>query len=680
MGEQVTTKKITSRSLTVTIRNIVIVSTLLMAVFVASLISIHEYLIFRDTARQQQEMYLKEHKSFIRDLIDIEVEYIVSQRRFFDERIIQRVKENVYNAHSLAEKIYTTYGSTYDEKTLKKLILDAVSAIKTPSPYMDVFINDLNGVGVYYPGNPDYSGKDLLEHTDMNGNSVVQRELNVLSNRDEGYVRYGEKRQLVLEDALPENKVVFVKKLEPLNWYFGSKTYLEDYYEAFKNEIARKISGDHFRYGGYVFVNETDGTPIVMEGEAYGGDFNFLDGSDPDKMAVFEQELELAMASPEGDYLLYDWIKIGTGQKIPKISFIKLVPECNWLVGGGFFLDEVLSEISHQKQKLRNELIKNLVILFLVLLMIVFVQLLVVYRFNANFLADYSNFTRFFQTGKHHYKTIEAGQLYFDEFRSMGEVANEMIQERQRVHRELVQEQKKALESDRLKTAFLANMSHEIRTPMNAILGFSSLLNELELSEEDKKRYLELIEKNGEVLLQLISDIMDISKIESDQLKVNPEEFLLHELLEEERLNYTELAAHLENKDIQFKLENNLPENYRIKTDKLRLKQVLDNLIGNAFKFTQAGSVVLRVNKRASWIHFSIQDTGIGISAEDIDQIFKRFTQARTHAQKNYGGTGLGLAISKRIIHLLGGDIGVKSIPGKGSDFYFYIPESPRSK
>ncbi|MGQ7868545.1 cache domain-containing protein [Sunxiuqinia sp. sy24] len=650
-----------------------------MTVFVAALITIHEILIFRDTARQQQEMYLGEHKSFIRDLIDIEVEYIVSQKRFFDERTMQSVKQNVYNAHSLAEKIYSTYRDSYDDKTLKKLIIDAVSAIKTPSHFMEVFINDLDGVGVYYPRNPDCKGADLLLHKDMNGNQVVQRELDVLRRKGEGYVRYGNGNRLALTDTLPENKIVFVKKLTALNWYFGSKAYLEDYYEEFKNEIGRKISSDHFRYGGYVFMNEIDGTPIVMEGQVYDGDFNFLDGSDPDRMAVFQQELELTSTSLDGSFLSYDWIKEGTGEKIAKISFVRLVPECNWMIGAGFYLDDVMSEISLQQQKLKKELVKNLIILFFVLMVVIFIQLLIVYRFNANFLADYSNFTRFFQAGKHHYQVIEADQLYFSEFKSMGEVANEMIQERQKVHSQLVKEQKKAQESDRLKTAFLANMSHEIRTPMNAILGFSSLLNESGVNDENKRIYLQLIEKNGEILLQLINDIMDISKIESDQLKVVSREFLLHELLDELYWHYNDWAAHQENKGIQFELENNLPKSYTMRTDKLRLKQVLNNLIGNAFKFTQEGTIVLRVNKRASWLHFSIQDTGIGISSEDIGQIFKRFTQARTHSQKNYGGTGLGLAISQRIIHLLGGDIGVKSIPGKGSDFYFYIPESPKA-
>ncbi len=645
-----------------------------MTVFVAAVISINEVLIFRDFARKHQQMHLEEHKEFIRDFISLEVEYIRTQKHFFDERMMRGVRQNVYNAYNLAEKIHADYDTEFADENLKKLIIDAVSVLETSSPFMDVFINDLNGEGVFYPGRPDYQGVNLRQHTDVNGNQVIQRELDLLQQNEEGYVRYVDGNQLSDSENIPENKVVFVKKLPQLNWYFGSKTYLEDYYEEFKHEIAGKVSADHFRYGGYVFINELDGDPVVMDGIPYEGNFNLLDGTDPEKMAIFELELETLDNSPDGDFFSYDWNKMGETKRVPKISFVKPVYELNWLVGGGFYLDDIWGEIELQQKQLKRDLIRNLLMIILILLFVIVVELVIIYRFNANFRADFGNFTRFFRAGKQRYQTIDLDSLYFDEFKGMGEVANEMILERKKVHRQLVLEQEKAQESDRLKTAFLANMSHEIRTPMNAILGFSGLLNEQEISEDDKKVYLQLIHKNGEFLLQLINDIMDISKIESDQLSVVPKDFLLNELLVEIEIQCKETLKNKANTQVRFELENNLPPSYLCHADKLRLKQVLDNLIGNALKFTHEGVITLQVTKHGSWLNFSVQDTGTGIPIEDIENIFKRFTQARAHALKTYGGTGLGLAISQKIIHLLGGDIGVKSTPGKGSDFYFYIP------
>ena len=674
MGQNINKNQNTSRRLTVYFKRIVISSTLLMTVFVATVISVHEILIFRDIARQQEELHLEEHKEFVRDLINIEVEYIRTQKRFFDERVMNNVKQNVFSAYNLAEKIHTDYRTKLNDAELKQLIIDAISVLETSNDYMQVFVNDLNGEGVFYPGNPDYRGVDLLMHKDMNGNQVVQRELDLLEQSAEGYVRYIDGNHLSDGDDLPENKVVFVKKFPQLNWYFGSKTYLEDYYDEFRNETASKVSADHFRYGGYVFINEMDGDPVVMDGIPYEGDFNLLDGTDPEKMAVFELELETIANSPDGDFFSYEWNKIGETEKVPKVSFVKPVYECNWLVGGGFYLDDIWSEIALQQQQLKRDLIKNLLIILIILLVVIAIESLIIYRFNSNFRADFENFTRFFKAGKSGYQAIDMDNLYFDEFKEMGAVANDMILERKKIHSQLVLEQEKAQESDRLKTAFLANMSHEIRTPMNAILGFSGLLNEQELSENDRKTYLRLIHKNGEFLLQLINDIMDISKIESDQLTIIPNDFLLNDLLSEIQIQYGEMMKSQAHKKVHFELKNTLPDHYIVRTDKLRLKQVLDNLIGNAFKFTPDGTITLRVAKLGSWLHFNVEDTGIGIASEDIEDIFKRFTQARTHASETYGGTGLGLAISQKIVHLLGGDIGVKSSPGKGSDFYFYIP------
>ena len=662
-----------SKSLTIYIRRIVIFSTLLTTIVVAAFVGVHEFLIFKQISKQQLDTHLSEHKEFVRDLINIEVNYIAGQKKMFDERTILSVKENVCHAASIAEEIYSTYKDQFDEETIKKLIIDVVSSLKCDNPYMHVFINELNGTGVYYPGNPQYQGKNLFQLTDVNGNQVVRTEIEFLKTQDDGYVRYVDGNHLTDRD-LPVNKVVFVKKFNPLNWYFGSKTYLEDYYDEFKNEVASKISADYFRYGGYVFINEVNGDPIVMDGKVYDGDFNMLDGSDSAKMAVFNQQLDVAMSSPDGGYFTYEWNKIGKEQKVPKISFVKSFDACNWLVGAGFYLDEIWPEIHEQQQQLKAGLIKNLIIIFLVLLLVILIESLVIFRLTSNYMDDFHNFAHFFKAGKERYQTIDVDNLYFEEFKNIGEVANEMISERKKVHKQLVLEQEKAKDADRLKTAFLANMSHEIRTPMNAILGFSSLLDDEELNERDKKIYVELIQKNGEFLLKLINDIIDISKIESDQLSIVKEKFLLVELLDEIALYRKEHIASNVNTNIKFEMENNLPSDYLCHTDSLRLKQVLDNLIGNAMKFTHEGSVKLTVSKRGEWLHFNVKDSGIGISEEDVDYIFKRFIQARKHSKKTYGGTGLGLAISQKIIHLMGGDIGVKSKLGKGSEFYFYIP------
>jgi len=235
---------------------------------------------------------------------------------------------------------------------------------------------------------------------------------------------------------------------------------------------------------------------------------------------------------------------------------------------------------------------------------------------------------------------------------------------------------KKAEESDQLKSAFLANMSHEIRTPMNSIVGFCELLLGEDLSE-DSKQYLNIIQRNGHYLLTLINDIIDVSKIEADQLHIaisqlNLNDFV-NEIFELFKIQMKDMEA-----QIQLEFQNNLEsEQISIQSDAVRLKQALLNLISNALKFTRKGKVSLIVSREHHQIVFEVSDTGIGISEEDQKTLFQRFGRS-SDQQKNivFKGSGLGLSIAKACVEMLGGKIRVNSKLNKGSSFKIYIPES----
>lgn len=246
----------------------------------------------------------------------------------------------------------------------------------------------------------------------------------------------------------------------------------------------------------------------------------------------------------------------------------------------------------------------------------------------------------------------------------------------------LLKAKNKAEESEKLKTAFLANVSHEIRTPMNAILGFVSLMQEYETSEEERKEYFGMIASNGEVLLNLINDIIDLSKLESTSLVLNPQPIDLSEFLNEIYLYLvSDLRLKLKHTDITPRLV--LPDPRHISTlivDRLRLRQVLINLINNAVKFTSNGSIELGAALSHDKLNgdpmvmFYVKDTGIGIPEDKTSIIFESFRQLEDPFTRRFGGAGLGLAIVKRIVETSGGYVGVKSEIGKGSEFYINLP------
>ena len=246
------------------------------------------------------------------------------------------------------------------------------------------------------------------------------------------------------------------------------------------------------------------------------------------------------------------------------------------------------------------------------------------------------------------------------------------ITERKMVERELVNAKEKAEESDRLKSAFLANMSHEIRTPMNGILGFADLLKEPGLSGESQKEYIHIIEKSGVRMLNIINDIIDISKIESGQMDVVYTETNVND---QNKYIYTFFKPEVEQKGLQLILNNGLPyKNAVIKTDREKIYAILTNLVKNAIKFTHQGAIEFGYCQKSSELEFYVRDTGRGIPEAQIDLIFERFRQGSESQSKEYEGSGLGLSISKAYIELLGGTIWVESKVGEGSTFYFTLP------
>ena len=243
---------------------------------------------------------------------------------------------------------------------------------------------------------------------------------------------------------------------------------------------------------------------------------------------------------------------------------------------------------------------------------------------------------------------------------------------------QLEQEKRKAQESDRLKTAFLGNMSHEIRTPMNAIIGFAELLNDPETSKKERKEYTNLINTNSYELLDLIDDIIDVSKIEAGQVKIRKTICPLPNIIKQ---LFDHFHEEIQKNQKPIELITEIPDKYKslqIYSDAYHLRQAIQHLLSNAIKFTEEGNVsfgyTIEQQANKKFIRFHVKDTGIGIPHDKQESIFQRFRQVEESNIKNYSGAGLGLTISKKLVELLGGTIGLTSAPGKGSEFYFTLP------
>ncbi|MBI9058897.1 MAG: response regulator [Labilibaculum sp.] len=257
----------------------------------------------------------------------------------------------------------------------------------------------------------------------------------------------------------------------------------------------------------------------------------------------------------------------------------------------------------------------------------------------------------------------------------------EDITEKKRILEELIEAKEKAEESDRLKSAFLANMSHEIRTPMNGILGFSGLLKEPKLTGEKQQRYIGIIEKSGARMLNIINNIVDISKIESGTMEIDLKETNINDQLD---YVFIFFKPEVESKRIDLVLKNTLSvKEAIINTDSEKIYAILINLVKNAIKYTDKGSIEFGCDfiekHNSSFLQFFVKDSGVGIAEDRQEDIFERFIQADINDVQARQGAGLGLSISKAYIKMLGGKIWVESNKGIGSTFYFTLPYHPAS-
>ncbi|MCG8582678.1 MAG: transporter substrate-binding domain-containing protein [Bacteroidales bacterium] len=247
------------------------------------------------------------------------------------------------------------------------------------------------------------------------------------------------------------------------------------------------------------------------------------------------------------------------------------------------------------------------------------------------------------------------------------------ISEKKKHEQELIEAKEKAEQSDYLKSAFLANMSHEIRTPMNAIIGFSELLEDETLSDEEKKNYLHIIQSNGNQLLKLISDILIFSQIESGHVNLQYSAINVHALLNETFEQFkSELTKYDKNLDIF--LESDIDESLIIDSDQVRIKQIIFNLITNAIKFTEEGHITIGAYNDETVLTIYVNDTCIGIPKDKQQEVFKRFSQVENNQLKKASGSGLGLTIAHDLIKQLGGSIKLESEVGVGSTFYLNHP------
>jgi len=746
---------------------------------------------FRVNREHRINQIFSQEESNLESRVDGEIKYITYRREEYINNLKSSLSRSVESASSMAESMWSNYKNVYPEQRVREMILTSLSAYIGPGMNGKLFVNTLDGRSVIFPGKGVNKGIRLNSFQDSLGNYVVRKELNLLREKDSGFLEYYNPNNHKLE------KIAYIKRVDDLGWYIGHRVYPVDFKSDIQQSIVHKLTEQWKNTGDVIFINKFDGTPVIMDGVPYDGNMNLLTNAPKSKTTVFKQELNLVERNQDGGFFRCDWYNHVSQTSDSIMVYVRSVPEWNWIVGGVAYLSDARKMADIEGQQLRRRYYKAIVTTLIVLALFSVIFFVFLNYYFRRFYTDINWFITYFKHPKGRF--IPTGKIHFKEIRSLGESANQMMATRLRIEDELIFNQKalkhlfnvapvamvvvvdedqvemanhafeelfgysqkevvgmslsslickghselismkdigtdgshpsverelvrytrtgekllvsviftvlssdggrnqmlhiyrnitdernremqlksalhKAKEADQLKSAFLANMSHEIRTPMNAIFGFSELLGDSDITSAEQELYIKYIQKSGDTLLHLIDDIIDFSKIEAGQLPLAKAPFSVNESLIDLIRLYQKMVAEEKDGKVEMSFQSSLPDSLMLNSDVVRVRQILSNLLSNAFKFTSEGQIAVKYQLDGNYVVFRVEDTGIGIEKKNQQLIFERFRQAEPAYNRSFGGAGLGLSICKGLVELLGGEMGVESEFGKGSVFYFTIP------
>lgn len=444
--------------------------------------------------------------------------------------------------------------------------------------------------------------------------------------------------------------------------------------DELKDEILNWVATLRFEYGGYFFINQTDGRALIFDGQRVTEDRNILDMQDPNGLRIFDRELE-AFHQPEGAFMTYLFKRIETETPEEKVSYMRGIQDWNWIVGAGNYVQDLSSQINQLRSTLNQDLKKSILIIlgvFLgVFILLFFVAQYLAFNINKH-INRMESLVDNLMNGKKDPDPMKE-KLFFKEQNNFAQKLKTVIGQKLQAEKELKKALTVAERNAYLKTAFLNNLSHEIRTPLNSIVGFSNLLLDPDVDLKTKENYLQIVNRSSENLLNMLNEILYVARYETDEnVKLDYSYFNVSNLLHDVAELFLPTCQE-QNLELIIQSNPDFPE-LVVNTDRNKVMQVLNSLVSNALKFTPEGSVTIGYQVSDNQCIFQVEDTGIGIRQEETNLVFDSFYQVDNSLSKNYSGIGLGLNIAQKIVHILGGQIGVESEIDKGSLFYFSIP------
>jgi signal transduction histidine kinase/ActR/RegA family two-component response regulator len=619
-----------------------------------------------------------------RDLIRKEVERVVASVEYYRSQTRSSLELNlrgrVEDALDVAHHLHQTYSGSMERPDLERLILETLRPIRFNDGRGYLFVVTLEGVERLYPVHPELEGTSLIDLQDDRGAFVIRNEIAMVREFGEGFVE-DHWRKPGSDDQMAYPKLTFVKAFEPFDWYIGTGEYVDELEAQVKDALIRRIATIRFGTEGYIFINTYAGDAILSDGQRVQQPRNLWDLTDPNGVKVIQEERR-AVENPDGAFIRYTWSRLSRPEPAPKVSFIKGVPDWEWMVGAGVYLDEVDALIAAQRNSLQRDVRRQVGRIALIMASLIVLILVAARAFSVQIERNTRAFLRFFAAASSGSADVATRGLRFAEFTALADAANTMIRQRTDAEDRAARLQEQLARSRKMEALGLltGGVAHDLNNILSGVVSYPDLLLARMDPDDPLRRPIEVMRDSGARAAAVVSDLLDATRggnLKSEVCDLNEavRDFLSSPISQD-------LAARWPGVELVSVLSEQTPP---VRCTPSQLQKALMNLVMNgAEAIGDRGSVTVSTSilslttpsaryeeiPPGDYATLVVADTGHGIDASDLSRIFDPFFTKKTLGRS---GSGLGLAVVWHTVHGHGGFIDVTS-GGDGTVFTLVFP------
>lgn len=664
------TKKTISRTL---LRNTIF--TISLTVFAIGLFWVwSEFSASQKLLAAKRAELIETKRSELQDHVNRVISHITYEKSQLQDIGQKVIRDQVYSAHAVATHLYETFKDTHTPYKLQSLVRESLRPIRFNDGKGYFFATDFNGIEQLFADRPELEGKNLYQMQDFKGAYVIQDMIKIVKEQDEGFYSYSWTMPGV--QGSDHLKISFVKHFEPFNWFIGTGLYLEDLESEVKEEAILHIEAIKFGRDGYVFAAQWDGLALTYPAK----DKNMLSLTDSNGVKIVQELITLAKNG--GGFLEYVMPELANERPLPKISYVKGIPEWQWLIGAGVYIDDIEETIALAQKQMLDKIIQSLFQILLVLTSVMFVALWATTKTTKQIQSGIDSFLTFFNQAATESIEMDPNKVKFNEFKNMANATNSMLEKRKEAETKLLKIEESLRQSQKMKSIGLmaGGVAHDLNNILSGIVGYPELLlNNLPKNSELRKPII-AIQESGQRASMVVADLLTVARGAATTRELCDLNTLIIEYLKSpECLSLKSLHP-----DITYQFHRKA-EDAPILCSPVHVKKSIMNLVLNANEaIGDSGKVILSTEKlhidstqstefgvaEGPYIVLTITDTGPGISETDREHIFEPFYTKKTMGRS---GTGLGLTVVWNTMEDHLGKVTVERKEGRTS-FQLYFP------